>query len=55
VAENAYRKDQYAYCFLANGFSSQFRGVTPGVQWRLVWPLNGLLFSKWPISASLAR
>jgi ubiquinone/menaquinone biosynthesis C-methylase UbiE len=51
VAENAYLKEQYAYYFLANGFSPQFRSVTPGVQWRLLSPLNGLFFSKWSIWA----
>jgi ubiquinone/menaquinone biosynthesis C-methylase UbiE len=55
VAENAYLKDQYAYYFLANGFSPQFRPVTPGVKWRLLSPLNGLLFSKWSIWAPVAR
>ena len=55
VAENAYLKDQYAYYFLANGFSPQFRGVTPGAQWRLLSGLNGLLFSKWSIWAPVTR
>jgi ubiquinone/menaquinone biosynthesis C-methylase UbiE len=55
VAENAYLKEQYAYYFLANGFSPQFRGVTPGMQWRVLSPLNGLLFSKWSIWAPVAR
>jgi ubiquinone/menaquinone biosynthesis C-methylase UbiE len=55
VAENAYLKDQYAYYFSANGFSPQFHGVTPGIRWRLLSPLNGLLFSKWSIWAPVAR
>jgi ubiquinone/menaquinone biosynthesis C-methylase UbiE len=55
VAENAYLKDQYAYYFLANGFSPQFRGVTPGAKWRLLSPMNGLLFSKWSIWAPVTR
>jgi ubiquinone/menaquinone biosynthesis C-methylase UbiE len=55
VAENAYLKDQYAYYFLANGFSPQFRSVTPNAQWRLLSPLNGLFFSKWSIWATVAR
>ncbi|MFO1109738.1 MAG: class I SAM-dependent methyltransferase [Bradyrhizobium sp.] len=55
VAENAYLKDQYAYYFLANGFSPQFRAVTPGARWRLLSPLNGLLFSKWSIWAPVTR
>lgn len=55
VAENAYLKDQYAYYFLANGFSPQFRSVTPNARWRLISPLNGLLFSKWSIWATVAR
>jgi len=54
VAENAYLKDQYAYYFSANGFLPMFRGVTPGVRWRLLSPLNGLLFSKWSIWAPVA-
>jgi len=55
VAENAYLKEQYAYYFLANGFSPQFHSVTPSVQWRLLSPVNGLLFSKWSIWAPVAR
>ena len=55
VAENAYLKDQYAYYFLANGFSPQFRAVTPGAQWRLLSGLNVLLFSKWSIWAPVTR
>lgn len=55
VAENAYLKEQYAYYFRATGFSPQFRSVTPGAQWRLLSPFNGLLFSKWSIWASVAR
>jgi hypothetical protein len=55
VAENAYLKDQYAYYFLANGFTPQFHGVTPGAQWRLLSALNGLLFSKWSIWAPVTR
>ena len=51
VAENAYLKDQYAYYFSANGFSPQFRAVAPNALWRLLSPLNGLLFSKWSIWA----
>jgi ubiquinone/menaquinone biosynthesis C-methylase UbiE len=53
VAENAYLKDQYEYYFRATGFAPQFKSVTPGVQWRLLSPLNGLLFSKWSIWAPL--
>jgi|tagenome__1003787_1003787.scaffolds.fasta_scaffold20989539_11 ubiquinone/menaquinone biosynthesis C-methylase UbiE len=55
VAENAYLRDQYAYYFLANGFSPHFRGVTPSAQWRLFSPLNGLFFSKWSIWATVER
>jgi ubiquinone/menaquinone biosynthesis C-methylase UbiE len=55
VAENAYLKEQYAYYFKATGFSPQFRSVTPNAQWRLLSPLNGLLFSKWSIWAPVAR
>ncbi|QOZ52014.1 class I SAM-dependent methyltransferase [Bradyrhizobium sp. CCBAU 53338] len=55
VAENAFLKEQYAYYFAANGFVPAFHSVTPGVHWRLLSPLNGLLFSKWSIWAPLAR
>jgi ubiquinone/menaquinone biosynthesis C-methylase UbiE len=55
VAENAYLKEQYAYYFAANGFAPTFHSVTPGAQWRLLSPLNGLLFSKWSIWAPVAR
>ncbi|MGB8402246.1 methyltransferase domain-containing protein [Bradyrhizobium sp.] len=55
VAENAYLKDQYAYYLSANGFAPQFRSVTPGAHWRLLSPLNGLLFSKWSIWAPAVR
>jgi ubiquinone/menaquinone biosynthesis C-methylase UbiE len=55
VAENAYLKEQYAYYFSANGFAPQFHGVTPEPHFRLLSPLNGLLFSKWSIWAPVAR
>jgi ubiquinone/menaquinone biosynthesis C-methylase UbiE len=54
VAENAYLKEQYEYYFKATGFFPQFRSVTPNAHWRLLSPLNGLLFSKWSIWAPVA-
>lgn len=54
VAENAYLKAQYAYYFRANGFDPNFLSVCPNWKWRLLSPLNGLLFSKWSIWAPLA-
>jgi ubiquinone/menaquinone biosynthesis C-methylase UbiE len=53
VAENAYLKEQYEYYFSANGFAPQFHGVAPGPHWRLLSPLNGVLFSKWSIWAPI--
>jgi ubiquinone/menaquinone biosynthesis C-methylase UbiE len=55
VAENSYLKEQYAYYFSANGFAPEFRSVTPGALWRVLSPLNGMLFSKWSIWAPVLR
>ncbi|WP_168195637.1 class I SAM-dependent methyltransferase [Bradyrhizobium sp. NAS80.1] len=55
VAENAFLKEQYAYYFAANGFVPTFHSVTPGARWRMLSPLNGLLFSKWSIWAPVTR
>ena len=51
VAENAYLKEQYAYYLRANGFEPTFLPVTPGLKWRVLAPLNGIIFSKWSIWA----
>jgi ubiquinone/menaquinone biosynthesis C-methylase UbiE len=51
VSENAYLKEQYAYYFRANGFAPRFYPVVPTAKWRLLSPLNGIVFSKWSIWA----
>jgi ubiquinone/menaquinone biosynthesis C-methylase UbiE len=54
VAENAYLKEQYAYYFRACGFAPNFHPVYPSTMWRLLWPLNGIVFSKWSVWARMA-
>jgi ubiquinone/menaquinone biosynthesis C-methylase UbiE len=55
VAENAYLRDQYSYYFKASGFQPRFLSVTPTWLWRLLAPLNGIVFSKWSVWAPLNR
>lgn len=52
VSENAYLRQQYEYYLRVHGFTPHFHAVAPG-RWRLLAPLNGLLFSKWTIWADV--
>jgi ubiquinone/menaquinone biosynthesis C-methylase UbiE len=51
VSESAYLKEQYAYYFLASGFEPTFYPVYPNMKWRLLSPLNGIIYSKWSVWA----
>lgn len=51
VSENAFLRAQYEYFLRAGGFEPHFLPVTPLLRWKLLAPLNGVLFSKWTIVA----
>jgi SAM-dependent methyltransferase len=53
VSENSYLKEQYEYYFRAGGFDIKFLPVAESALQTLLLPLNGLLFSKWVLMASL--
>ena len=55
VSENAYLKEQYEYYFKANGFSTRFIPMAETTLQKLLLPLNGLVFSKWIILASVKK
>jgi ubiquinone/menaquinone biosynthesis C-methylase UbiE len=54
VSENAYSRAQYEYYLRAAGFAPRFHAISPGLAWKMLAPLNGLLFSKWTIVARRA-
>jgi ubiquinone/menaquinone biosynthesis C-methylase UbiE len=51
VSENAYLKSQYDYYLRVNGFVPHFGAVFPEKKFKLLFFLNGLLFSKYNIVA----
>lgn len=51
VSENAYLRKQYEYYMRANGFQPQFIAAPETFLQKLLFPLNGLVWSKWIIVA----
>jgi ubiquinone/menaquinone biosynthesis C-methylase UbiE len=51
VSENAYLRSQYDYYLRANGFEPRFIPVYDSLKFKLLFFLNGLVFSKYNIVA----
>lgn len=51
VSENAYLRSQYDYYLRVNGFEPKFVPVYESVKFRLLFFLNGIVFSKYNIIA----
>lgn len=49
VSENAYLKSQYDYYLRVNGFNPEFQAVLTEWKFKLLFFLNGILFSKYNI------
>jgi len=51
VSENAYLPSQYDYYLRANGFEPRFLPVYDSLKFKLLFFLNGIVFSKYNIVA----
>lgn len=51
VSENAYLKSQYDYYLRVNGFSPYFQPIYPSLKFKMLFFLNGIVFSKYNIIA----